>query len=288
MKILLTGASGFVGSSILKYLRADKKIELVTVSRIRPVSQSPGPRLRHTISDLENDGIQALFAYEKYDLLIHAAWQGLPVKSAELNARNAHTSSILFQEFVKSGGKSVVAIGSCLEYGNRTGHVPESDLGVNLGEFGVTKRKLSLQVAKLGIPFLWLRPFYLYGANQHPNSLLNLTLANLFDDSFAWLKEPCVANDFVYVDDLGRLLYTLVKKKLWLGELNIGTSALTANIEFVNSVRRFHGRKEYEMSGNEAQGMTADLTKLQEVLPNFSFTSLAEGLKSSIENMKRI
>lgn len=285
MRILLTGATGFVGSSILSKLIHEKDLELNTMSRSKPIKKAWQSKVKHYICDFDSHGIRALLEKRKYELLVHAAWQGLPNRSPEVNALNVHFSSTLFEEFVNSGGKVIIGIGSCLEYGERTGQVSELDKGHNLSDFGVIKRSLLDQVSNFGIPYLWLRPFYLYGANQHSYSLLNLALKHLSNEESTWLREPFAANDFTSVEDLGSLIQRAINGKLWLGELNVGTSYCTQNIEFVNLIRTLKGKSAYKIPVNECKGMSADLTKLRESLVDFTFSRLDEGLSSVFSEM---
>ena len=279
MKILLTGATGFVGSSILSQLIQDKSLELETISKRRLVNQSWHCSTKHRICDFESDCLRTLFHQRNYDLLVHAAWQGLPNRSPEINSRNAKFSANLFKEFVRAGGKAIVGLGSCLEYGEIKGSVSEIDLGTNLSNFGLVKRSLLKELMGLGIPYLWVRPFYLYGINQHTDSLLKMALKYLSNDDFTWMREPFAANDFTSVEDLGRLIHEGIKRQLWLGELNVGTSILTQNIQFVNLVRMLKKEKKYEIPHHELRGMSADLTKFRKSFPEFSFKNLIDGLQ---------
>jgi nucleoside-diphosphate-sugar epimerase len=279
MRILLTGATGFVGSSILQNLCQDSNLELEVISKSKKIEESVNSITIHHFYDFEKESLRSVLRQKKFDVLVHAAWQGLPDRCPELNSQNLNITSNLFEEFVNSGGKVIIGLGSCLEYGTRCGQVSESDSGSNLSDFGFAKRFLSSQLSKFGVPYVWIRPFYLYGPGQHPNSLLNLSLKYLSSDDSTWMIEPYLANDFTHVHDLGRLVHTLIKGELWIGELNAGTSLSTRNIEFVNSVRKLVGKSEYSVvSHDDYVGMSADLTKLRRFLPDFSFLNLNDGL----------
>lgn len=280
MKILLTGSSGFVGSSILRYLLRDRNLEIDSLGR-RDIQPKEGLTTHHSI-DLAFDSIHRFLNQHSYDILIHAAWNGLPKKDSTINFANFQASKMLFESFVDSGGKVIIGIGSCLEYGSILGPVNEAEKGKNVEDFGLTKRALSEVISKLGIPYLWLRPFYLYGEGQHPNSLLNLSLKYLSSENHSWLQDPLSAHDFVFIDDLGQIVYELIKKQMWIGELNVGTSFSTQNFQFVNAIRQRMGRSELRYLDMGVVGMSADSTKLRKYLPNFQFTSVSEGISHSL------
>jgi len=286
VRILLTGSTGFVGSHILSNLVKFNHFSVDAISKSNQSLTTTMSNLRYLSVNYEQPEFLEILSKNKYDVLIHAGWRGLPEKSRALNQLNFDASQRLFESFVNSGGGCIVGLGSCLEYGVWQGNASETDCGREIGQFGLIKKRIANVVSNFNVPYLWLRPFYLYGANQHANSLLSLTIANLNNQNHFWMKEPLKANDFVYVDDLGRLISNLIDRNFWLGELNVGTSSLTTNIEFVNQVRRELGRKEYVFTKRIPEGLSADLTKLHEWLPEFEFNLSNQGLKKYLNEIK--
>lgn len=278
MKILVTGSTGFVGSSIISRFERDENLHIDTISRSRHRPSSQRIKRNHYVMDISSREFEDFMQFKKFDLLVHAAWHGLPNRDVTNNAINLDLSSLLFERFLEAGGKAIVGIGSCLEYGTFQGPVSEEALGKDILDFGATKRAVLTKLSQLGIPYLWLRPFYLYGQNQHSKSLFNLALSHISDEDYLWMREPFASNDFVYVDDLSRLVHLLVKRELWLSELNVGTSSLVQNITFVNSIRNLLGKDRYQHSYSANQGISADLEKLRKYLPDFQFLSVHEGL----------
>jgi len=289
MNVLLTGSTGFVGSCLLEHLTRVSSLNIETVSKASDTSRKGKVRTNHYLLDLADDLSSSEFLHnKKYDVLIHAAWEGLPSKTRQSNERNTKLSIKLFEKFIQSGGTSIVGLGSCLEYGDVIGQVDESDTGRNLTDFGNSKRLLASSLEQFKTHYIWLRPFYLYGPCQHSNSLISSTISHLSETSYDWMREPFVANDFVYIEDLGRLVAKLVSKELWIGEVNVGTSVTTQNISLVNLIRSYLGEIEYEFKGNGDIGLSANLTKIKRYLPDFEFSSLQEGVYAVMDEVMKI
>ena len=80
------------------------------------------------------------------------------------------------QSFAKSGKTKIVVTGTCYEYGIAEGCLSE-DMPTNpTTVYGTAKdtlrRYLSFLSEEFGIPWNWIRLFFLYGEGQSPKSLL--------------------------------------------------------------------------------------------------------------------
>ena len=93
--------------------------------------------------------------------------------------------------------------------------------------------------------------------------------------------------DFVHIADLARVILELLRKELWIGELNVGTSQAVSNLTFINEIRGILGKARYEIQVKERAGMCANLSKLHQFLPNFEFSSLFQGLSSTLQSLRK-
>jgi nucleoside-diphosphate-sugar epimerase len=286
VRILLTGGSGFVGSHILKHLTTYEDVSIDTLSKNMPRNIDRYSRVENIYGNLEDKSTLSILKLKRYDVLIHAAWKGLPSREPELNNDNYSASRVLFESFIEAGGKAIVGIGSCLEYGNAVGNVRENSKSNELGHFGETKAKLRDELSRMEIPYLWFRPFYLFGLNQHPNSLLNATLKNRHASNNTWLQKSNEAHDYVYVEDFGRIVSALIKEGIWIKELNVGTSETYTNLEFVNMIRKELNLHEYRFEVTQSDCMKADINKLKKALPNFQFMTVSRAISEICSNLK--
>src|SRR4051794_22560784 len=105
MRIVVTGATGNVGTSVVRALAADERVEeIVGVARRAP--HWPAPRTRWVQADVERDPLPFAGA----DVVIHLAWLIQPSRdAAELERVNVRGSRRVFQQAADAGAAIVYA-----------------------------------------------------------------------------------------------------------------------------------------------------------------------------------
>jgi nucleoside-diphosphate-sugar epimerase len=167
-KILVTGASGFIGRAVMEALRADSRNHsLIGVSR-RPV-RDPGRWIRCDLTD--RPSTERLIRSVKPDIVLHLAGVPANCPKRELLRAYVQTTSSLFQAIHRHrrGRCRVVVAGSATEYGR----VGRPDLPVRefhkahpVTPYGIVKWKqtqLALSFHAKGIPVNIGRVFNLCG-----------------------------------------------------------------------------------------------------------------------------
>jgi len=177
MKILVTGATGFVGKHVIKELLKYEH-EIIAAGR---TNSADLPRKINTIKlDLDNMDPNKNYFSEtgEPDLLIHLAWQGLPNYKEKFHLeKNLPSHCVFLKNIVNNGLQNLVVTGTCFEYGMKEGCLSEDIESDPQNPYAAAKDELRkflehLQAEKY-YNLKWLRLFYMYGKGQNPNSLLS-------------------------------------------------------------------------------------------------------------------
>jgi len=174
MKILVTGATGFVGRHVVERLLATTH-DVVATS----LEDAPSLTCLHITADLNEPGVSWFERFKRPDAVIHLAWEGLPNYNALFHIeRNLPTSYSFLKHLVESGVKNINVIGTCFEYGLQEGCLSEELPSNPVTTYGVAKNTLRLFLEELrkktDFDLKWVRLFYLYGDGQSKNSFLEL------------------------------------------------------------------------------------------------------------------
>jgi nucleoside-diphosphate-sugar epimerase len=277
MKTLVTGASGFIGRALL---RQNLSGDIHVVSR--NFSLFPAGITVHS-GDLGNFEFVEYLGAQKFDRIIHLAWEGLPNLSEENNLRNLNISQRLLEVLASSGVKDFHVSGSCLEYGEITGSANERMIGKNLSNFASSKMKLLEFLTGLGVAYKWHRIFYAYGPHQHEKSLLSSAFSNATKGALLGLDNPSVLRDFVFVSDVANAIALLIDKPDANGVFNIGSGEATRVEDLVNTLYTQMGLEVQDRDIEQSTSLTADVRKIHETCGWLPDTPIEDGVKSFLD-----
>lgn len=242
MRVLVTGAGGFVGRHTQKYL-LDKGFEVHGAGRSGPQSWALPGVVPHECDLLDPDATVALVNAVRATHLLHLAWYAVPGRfwtSAE-NVRWVDASTTLVEAFVGAGGSRAVIAGTCAEYA-WTGEVC-SEYVTPLQPatlYGRCKLELHEALAALaagtGLSLAWARLFFMYGDHERPGRLVSSVIESLLGNREVACSEGRQVRDFMYVDDTANALVTLLSGAVE-GPINIASG----NARTVGEVIRLIG-----------------------------------------------
>ena len=219
-RILLTGASGFVGRQIGKALLA-RGHDVVLVLRPGGLERSGFPADRWRV--IETDDLFAENAdwwaehLDGMDTIIHAAWYVEPGKYLDslLNIDCARGSLRLAEATVRADVRHLIGIGTCFEYRLPNAEIAaDSEVGpvtlyaaAKLALYEMLKRRLT----GTDVDFTWARLFYLFGEGEHPARLFPMLHRKLAAGEQVTLSSGDKIRDFLDVAEAGELIATLAE-----------------------------------------------------------------------------
>ncbi|UST70732.1 NAD-dependent epimerase/dehydratase family protein [Pseudomonas moraviensis] len=178
MKVLVTGATGFVGRHLVAAL-LERGCEIRAVARNAETARSMPwiDDVEFVSADIHAADLNVVALTEGIDALVHLAWPGLPNYRALFHFEHNLMADYRFiKSAVEAGVQQVLVTGTCFEYGMQSGPLSESTEPRPSNPYGLAKRTLHLFLQNLQQerPFTlqWARLFYLHGEGQNPNSLL--------------------------------------------------------------------------------------------------------------------
>ena len=211
-RVLITGATGFVGANLVRrLLREGHNVSLLVrpdftgwrIEDIReqvqlfPVILSDAEATRRCVAAIKPEWVFHLAVYGAY------SWQ---TDVHQMIRTNVTSTVNLIEACLKTGFEAFINTGSSSEYGIKA-HAPSEEAWVEPNsDYAVTKVSTTLYCRHIaqrdGVNLITLRLYSVYGPYEEPNRLIpNLVVYGLRGE-LPPLTDPDTARDFVYVEDV--------------------------------------------------------------------------------------
>ena len=288
MKIFITGASGFIGKSLLPTLEGH---DILCLSHSQPL-KSTNCNVKTVTGDLNDPEsyIDALNLF-KPDCCIHLAWSGIPDYSINNSAKNLIAGINLVKNLVEVDCEKILIIGSCWEYGNIEGKVSENLNPVEQNTFASFKTSLRIVSESIcnesNTNLVWARAFFIYGPEQRDRALIPSCYRSFKYGEKPKIDNPFARNDFVYILDVVNSIRVLIETKDSCGIYNIGSGDNFPVWEVVNLVAGELGLLHpYKDMPTTINSNYADMSKMKmhDWIPKFS---LASGIKRTVKFLEQ-
>jgi UDP-glucose 4-epimerase len=291
MRVFLTGASGFLGSHVLRFLGQH---EVLCLSRgLRNESYAvEASNVTRVIGNLARyeTWLPSLESYSA-DCCIHLAWEGLPDFSLGRCRQNLDSNLTLVEGLLRAHVKRLVVAGSCWEYGSVNGAIAEDHTPVDCGVFASTKQAFHLLLDSVardqGIDYRWARIFFVYGPGQRATSLIPVCHAAYSEGAAPQVREPRVARDYIYVEDVARGILALAENDIESGIYNLGSGQPTSVGAVVNQVATYLGEPPAFSDDGFDSGFWADNAKIVSAAAWRPLVSLSAGVAATLDALGR-
>jgi len=248
VRALVTGATGFVGSHLVRRLLSER---VETAVLVRPDSNLYRiadllPRLVVVRGDLTTlsecaDAIK-VFAPE---MIFHLAWYGAgSFRQQNEPAQifdNLLGSLQLIQIAQACNCRTLIGLGSVLEYGHYPVPVGEDTPPRPVSLYGAAKYSVGLLAERLcstyGIRFGWLRLFWAYGPADDPQRMIPYVIRALLSGEQPALTPGEQRWDYLYVDDAVEAIWRFAMTTRADGFFNLGSGETHTIRQVVEQIR---------------------------------------------------
>lgn len=172
MKILVTGANGYLGKGVVKEL-LDKGYQVIATDFKSNYIDSRATIFEEDLFKIDNP----FEHFGKPDILIHMAWRDGFVHNSINHINDLPLHYNFIENMIKSGLKHVTVLGSMHEVGFYEGAIAENTPTNPQSLYGISKDALRNAVSLLckqnSIVFQWLRGFYIVGNTSDGSSIFS-------------------------------------------------------------------------------------------------------------------
>jgi nucleoside-diphosphate-sugar epimerase len=297
VKVLLTGASGFIGRHALDaLLKRGHEVHAVS-RRPRPL---PAGAIAHEADLLAPGAAEQLVRELQPTHLLHLAWYALPGSfwSAPENERWIDASLRLLRVFGEAGGRRAVIAGTCAEYawgeeplreqdnaqGPATALEPATLYGACKHATYVAAEAVARQ---LGVSLAWGRIFFLYGPGEDPARLVHSVARSLLASEQVPTTDGLQLRDFMHVRDVARAFVALLSGDVQ-GAVNVASGEAIAVGELVRLIAHETGGIErvrfgaLERRAGEPERIVADVERLRHTVGFTPTIGLREGVAETV------
>lgn len=208
MNILITGATGFLGSHVCKDL-VNSKHKIYGICRNKSSFENCATFKEKVIwINIETENWEEKIKNIHFDILFHAAWSGVSFNERnnwDIQLTNFSFSKQIFQLSLELNIKKIICLGSQAEYGIFTHKVTEKYVPYPEDAYGSVKLLTMHYLRNLAkaqrFEWYWLRVFSVIGENENFTSLIPEVITKLSKKQSIDLTGGEQCYDYLFIDE---------------------------------------------------------------------------------------
>ncbi len=304
-KVLITGATGFIGSNLARYfLEKGSEISVFTRRtsdkwRIMTISENISD---YSVNLKDAANLEKIIKKIKPQIVIHSAvyggysFQDDTAKTIEAN----FTGTVNLINALKGAEIELfINTGSSSEYGIKPKPMKEMDLLEPFSVYGVTKAAADLYCHAIAkeenMPVVTLRLFSPYGYYEEKNRLVSSVILSCLKSRNPKLSSPDSVRDFIFIEDVISAYKKVIdnKDRFKCEVFNIGSGKQHTVEDVVKNIVKLTGSKVKPEWGkivsprHEPECWQADISKARRLLSWEPVFGLRQGLEKNINWFKK-
>jgi len=172
MKILVTGANGYLGQGVVKKL-IDKGIEVIATDFRSDNIDKRATIIEANLFDVEDPYV----FFGKPDVVFHMAWRDGFIHYSDNNLNDLQKNYKFIKKMCESGIKRIAVMGTMHEIGFWEGAITEDTPCNPLSLYGISKNALrdliKILAKQNNIDYQWLRAYYIVGNTKQGSSIFS-------------------------------------------------------------------------------------------------------------------
>lgn len=236
MRVLITGANGYIGKHVVKaFLNENHEVY------VSDFSYKGMDERAHIVETPLFCGDKNIYQLMKEpDVLVHLAWRDGFRHNADSHMQDLSSHMLFLKNMIDGGLKYLTVMGSMHEVGYHIGCVQEDTPCNPMSMYGIAKnalrQALQLYCADKEIFFHWLRAFYIIGDDRRGSSIF-AKLWQAVEDGKTDFPFTSGKNkyDFIGVDELAEQIMRASIQKEINGIINVCTGKPISLAEKVES-----------------------------------------------------
>jgi dTDP-glucose 4,6-dehydratase len=302
-KVLLTGASGFIGQHILPELREDYEVHAIAINREYRKNNKDNDVHVHHADIKDHKAINAIVKKVAPDYIIHLAGISSVAKSFDdynSTMESNYYATVNLAEACRREGsiKQFIFAGSSEEYGaalkNAKQRITEDTPLNPTSPYAVSKANADMYLQYLGkaygFPYTVIRSFNTYGRKDNNSFFVEKTISKmLLQEQSISLGDPSLIRDWLYVDDHVSGYIKVLGNKRAIGQtIQLCTGkghSIRETAELISKMTGFEGDILWNTMPRrpfEASIMIGDNSKAKELLGWEPKYTLEQGLEKTI------
>lgn len=171
MKVLVTGANGYIGSRVVKYL-CEKNIDVIATDFN---NANIDDRAKFICANIFEEKENWFKFFDCPDVCLHMAWRDGFVHNSDKHFLDLSNHYKFLTNLICNGLPKVACMGTMHEIGYWEGAIDEKTPCNPMSQYGISKNALRKSIelfsASHKCKFQWLRAYYIYGDDTYGNSI---------------------------------------------------------------------------------------------------------------------